>query len=114
VTHKLSKTDRIMKTIRHIPMGKVASYGQIADLAGLPGRARLVGKVLREADAELSLPWHRVLRSSGLLAFAKGTKQAIAQSELLQKEGVLISHCRVKLDHFGWRPSIETLMMLGF
>jgi len=70
------KIKRIWKTVIVIPKGKVASYGQIADLAGLPGRARLVGKALGLATRELKLPWHRVLRSSGQLAFEKGSKNA--------------------------------------
>jgi len=58
------KVLRIWKTVQAVPAGRVASYGQIADLAGLPGRARLVGKSLGLAPANLKLPWYRILRSS--------------------------------------------------
>jgi len=52
---------------------------KLPDLAGLPGRARLVGKTLGLAPDELQLPWYRVMRSGGQLAFAAGTPQALAQ-----------------------------------
>lgn len=74
-----SKQQKIWQTVLQIPAGKIASYGQIADLAGLPGRARLVGKTLGLAPDELQLPWYRVMRSGGQLAFAAGTPQALAQ-----------------------------------
>ena len=60
-----SKQQKIWQTVLQIPAGKIASYGQIADLAGLPGRARLVGKTLGLAPDELQLPWYRVMRSGG-------------------------------------------------
>ena len=63
------KVKQIWKTVQAVPFGKVASYGQIADLAGLPGRARLVGKSLGLAPHSMQLPWYRILRSSGQLAF---------------------------------------------
>ena len=73
------KYQRIWQTVRAIPAGKVASYGQIADLAGLPGRARLVGKSLGFVPQGQSVPWYRVLRSNGQIAFAKGSDTAAEQ-----------------------------------
>ncbi len=79
------KVKRIWKTVVAVPKGKVASYGQIADLAGLPGRARLVGKALGLASNEMALPWYRILRSDGQLAFEKGSKNALRQKGVLQE-----------------------------
>ena len=56
---------RIYAAIAAIPHGRVASYGAIAARAGLPGRARMVGKLLGETPEGMELPWHRVLRASG-------------------------------------------------
>ena len=101
---------RIFKTVNLIPTGKVASYGQIADLSGLPGRARLVGKVLGKIPDGHSVNWHRVLRSSGHIAFAKGSEQALLQTALLQEEDVAVLNNKVKLKDFVWEPDILTLL----
>jgi methylated-DNA-protein-cysteine methyltransferase related protein len=109
-----AKTDsmrRIWKTIQVIPFGKVASYGQVADLAGLPGRARLVGKALGSTPKEIKLPWFRVLRSSGQLAFEKGSVKAERQKKLLQQENVIVSNNRVNIKVFGWQPDLAELLI---
>ena len=105
------KAQRIWKTVLAVPKGKVASYGQVADLAGLPGRARLVGKSLGTAPRDMNLPWYRVLRSSGQLAFEKGSVQAEKQKGLLQEEGVVVFNNRVKLKDFGWQPDLAEMLM---
>lgn len=104
-----SKQQKIWQTVLQIPAGKIASYGQIADLAGLPGRARLVGKTLGLAPDELRLPWYRVMRSGGQLAFAAGTPQALAQQQLLLAEGVIVRNGRVAKD-FWWQPDLAELL----
>lgn len=101
---------RIWHTVLAIPSGKVASYGQIADLAGLPGRARLVGRALGYAPDELEVPWFRVLRSSGQLAFPAASKTALRQSRLLHEEGVAVSNNRVNLKRYGWQPDATELL----
>lgn len=105
---------QIWQTVAKIPKGKVASYGQIADLAGLPGRARLVGKVLGKAPQDMQLPWYRVLRSSGQLAFDAGTENAERQKGFLQEEGVVVLNNRVKLKNFGWQPELGELLEMNF
>ena len=60
--------DRILAAIRAIPRGQVAGYGEVARRAGLPGRARMVARLLSHND-DRRLPWHRVLRSDGRIAF---------------------------------------------
>ena len=94
----------------HIPHGKVSSYGQIADLAGLPGRARLVGKSLAYVPDNVAVPWYRILRSSGQIAFPKGSEQAQKQKDLLQDEGVVVLNNRVNLKNFGWQPDLSEML----
>ena len=85
--------------IEAIPLGKVATYGQIAEIAGLPRRARMVARVLRESDANDRLPWHRVIRSDGRIAPRIG---AVEQAELLQREGIRVNNGRVNLNDYQW------------
>ncbi|MFT4940260.1 MAG: methylated-DNA-protein-cysteine methyltransferase-like protein [Paraglaciecola sp.] len=105
-----SHYEKIWRTAMHIPVGKVSSYGQIADLAGLPGRARLVGKSLAYVPENMAVPWHRILRSSGQIAFPKGSEQALMQKDLLQDEGVLVLNNRVKLKIFAWQPDLNEML----
>jgi methylated-DNA-protein-cysteine methyltransferase related protein len=97
----------ILRTIASIPRGRVASYGEIAARAGLPGRARLVGRLLGEADPKLKLPWQRVLRSSGRVAFASGSRGFREQSQRLRVEGVVVVAGRVDLKRFGWQRDLD-------
>jgi methylated-DNA-protein-cysteine methyltransferase-like protein len=106
---------RIWRTAQLIPSGTVSSYGQIADLAGLPGRARLVGKALGYVPGEMDVPWHRILRSNGQIAFPAGSEQAETQKGFLQEESVVVLNNRVKLAAFGWQPDLaEMLWKLEF
>ena len=105
------KLERIWHTVKLIPAGKVASYGQIADLAGLPGRARLVGKALGQVPEHIKpVPWYRVLRSNGQIAFAKGSETANKQTVHLQEENVVVLNNRVKLKEFQWQPDLAELL----
>ncbi len=92
---------RVYAAIAAIPRGRVASYGAIAARAGLPGRARLVGRLLGELPAGMQLPWFRVLRASGRIAFAPGSRGFREQSRLLRAEGVEVNNGRVPLSRFG-------------
>lgn len=114
MAYDVQKAEKIWKTVCKVPAGKVSSYGLIADLAGLPGRARLVGKVMQYAPDEMQVPWYRILKSNGQLAFASGSKQAEEQKGLLQEEGVVVLNNRVKLKEFGWCPGLGELMELEF
>lgn len=101
---------KIWRTVQLIPLGKVASYGQIADLAGLPGRARLVGKSLGCVPKGMHVPWYRVLRSSGQIAFPAGSEQAQKQCAMLQQEDVAVFNNRVKLSLFQWKPDLAEML----
>ena len=94
---------RIYATVDSIPRGNVATYGQVAREAFLPGRARLVGRALRELPKGSLLTWHRVVNASGKLS-TSGTS-AVEQARRLKREGVRFSaRGRISLAEFGWRP----------
>jgi methylated-DNA-protein-cysteine methyltransferase related protein len=97
----------IHDAIAAIPPGRVASYGEIAARAGLPGRARLVGRLLREAGEAAALPWHRVLRANGTLAFAPRSRAFLEQKRRLAAEGVSLRGNRVDLPRFGWQRDLD-------
>jgi methylated-DNA-protein-cysteine methyltransferase-like protein len=78
----------ILKAVRGIKRGTFASYGEVARRAGLPGRARLVGTVLREAGGAAKVPWHRVTGAGGRIAFPRGSANAREQVRRLEREGV--------------------------
>ncbi|RDY69670.1 methylated-DNA--protein-cysteine methyltransferase [Lysobacter soli] len=86
---------RILAAIRAIPAGEVAGYGEVARRAGLPGRARLVARLLGQNE-DPALPWHRVLRSDGRIAFPEGSKGFREQSQRLRAEGVCVESGKVK------------------
>ena len=80
--------ERIWQVVADIPFGTVASYGQVAELAGLPGGARRVGRCLSRLPAETRLPWHRVV-NAGLRISARGDPDGEAQQkQRLEAEGV--------------------------
>lgn len=86
---------RILAAIRAIPKGEVAGYGEVARRAGLPGRARLVARLLSQNE-DRGLPWHRVLRSDGRIAFPEGSDGWREQSARLRGEGVVVENGRVR------------------
>lgn len=107
----LSAADKILAAIRAIPRGEVAGYGEIARRAGLPGRARMVARVL-SGNTDPDLPWHRVLRSDGRIAFPAGSPAWHEQTQRLRAEGVAIRGGRVRgqraaatLDEQMWGPA---------
>jgi methylated-DNA-protein-cysteine methyltransferase related protein len=98
---------RVYAAIAAIPRGRVASYGAIAARAGLPGRARLVGKLLGETPDGMTLPWYRVLRSSGQIALPPGSRGFREQCRLLRAEGVIVKNGRVPLASFGMDADLD-------
>jgi methylated-DNA-protein-cysteine methyltransferase-like protein len=82
------RAQAILAAVRGIRRGTFASYGEVARRAGLPGRARLVGKVLRESGDAPRLPWHRVTGAGGRIAFPAGSRSAREQIRRLAREGV--------------------------
>lgn len=92
---KIDANDRVLAVIRAIPKGQVAGYGEVARRAGLPGRARMVARLLSLND-DPRLPWHRVLRSDGRIAFPRESVQFAEQSQRLRAEGVQVLDGRVR------------------
>jgi len=90
-------------------MSMVASYGQVADLAGLPRHARLVSKVLKSTN-EKDIPWHRVVNSQGKISIPKSLPSHQLQRQLLQDEGVNIKGISVNMAIHRWQPSLDTLL----
>ena len=86
---------RILAAIRAIPRGQVAGYGEVARRAGLAGRARMVARLLSHND-DPRLPWHRVLRSDGRIAFPADSPQFAEQVQRLRAEGVRVESGRVR------------------
>lgn len=101
----------IYAVVAAIPSGKVATYGQVAALAGLPGRARLVGYALGALTDE-TVPWHRVINAKGeISARTDGGPGAFVQRLRLEAEGVLFDEQgRVPLSHYQWHPIPDDLM----
>ena len=94
---------RIHRVVARIPRGRVATYGQIARLAGLSGQARLVGYAMHALPAGTRIPWQRVINAQGGISLPG--KSAIRQRELLEKEGVRFNaRGRIDLDAFLWQP----------
>ena len=89
--------ERVWQIVHQIPRGKVASYGQIAKLAGMPSHSRLVGRILSGLPRNTRLPWHRVLNSQGRITNPARERQ----QERLEKEGVTLIDGRVSLRIYG-------------
>jgi methylated-DNA-protein-cysteine methyltransferase-like protein len=104
------RLQRVWNTIRDIPEGRVASYGQIAEIAGVPRGARQVGYALKHVPDDLDVPWHRVIRSSGQLAFGSGTRAFRKQAGLLAEENVPVRNGRVDMKKYGWQPDLDELL----
>ena len=96
---------RILAVVRRIPRGRVATYGQVAALAGLPGRPRLAGYALHALPAGTPLPWHRVLGAGGRLTLVKlDPAAATTQRMRLEREGVgFDARGCVDMETYAWR-----------
>lgn len=92
----------LWQLVAAIPPGRVATYGQLARLAGYPSHARFVGTTLRQLPKGTTLPWFRVLRSSGELAFPVGSTAWKRQKALLEAEAVMFSGMKVALARYQW------------
>ena len=104
--------DRIYNIVRQIPYGKVATYGQVAELAGLSGRARLVGYALYRVDMKHDdIPWHRVINAKGEVSYSQVRHGAdYLQRSLLEDEGIEFNPAgKIRLSQYRWRPPIELL-----
>lgn len=92
----------IWQTVKQIPKGKVATYGQIAELCGLKGHARLVGYALHNLPEDTKIPWHRVINSKGKISFPKYSKANKSQRSVLEKENIIFKNDKIDLEKYGW------------
>lgn len=100
--------ERIYAIVRQIPRGKVATYGQVAELAGLVGKPRLVGYALYRVDTTTSdVPWQRVINAKGEVSqssLRNGSDHL--QRAILEDEGIAFDpQGRIDLNQYKWRPS---------
>lgn len=98
-----SSYQRFYAIIRRIPQGRVATYGQVARLAGLPGAARQVGYALAALRAGTAVPWHRVVNARGEVSMRALAGAELMQRILLEREGVRFDgRGRIALERYGW------------
>ena len=98
--------------VRMIPFGRVAAYGQVARLAGLPGHARQVGYALHALKSGSGVPWHRVINAQGMISLGRRMGGAQIQRQILEEEGVEFDHRgRISLKEYGWpKPGEEEVL----
>jgi methylated-DNA-protein-cysteine methyltransferase-like protein len=96
---------RIYAVVRRIPAGRIATYGQIAEIAGLPGAARQVGYALHALGAGSGVPWQRVINARGSVSARSMPGSELLQRAILEREGVSFgANGRVDLEAHRWRP----------
>jgi methylated-DNA-protein-cysteine methyltransferase-like protein len=99
---------RIYAVVREIPLGRVATYGQVAAIAGLPGHARQVGYALHALPAESEVPWHRVINARGEVSPRSERGWENFQRHLLEEEGIRFDAAgRVDLSRDRWEPALK-------
>lgn len=98
-----SSHGRILRIVRHIPPGRVATYGQVALLAGFARQPRLAGYALRHADS--TVPWHRVVNAAGRISPRADPDSLPRQRRMLEAEGVRFGATgAINLRRYQWRP----------
>ncbi len=95
--------ETLYQFIAAIPKGKVATYGQLATLAGRPNAARSVGRTLKNLPKDSQLPWHRVINAQGKISLAKESDAWSQQRDKLADEGILLHNGRIRLKDYQWQ-----------
>lgn len=93
----------IYLVIHSIPKGKVATYGQVAAIAGLPGKARMVGKTLSHLPQGSAIPWHRVINAAGKISLPEESDSYVKQQQRLKQEGIEFNGAKIKLKTYQWK-----------
>ena len=100
----------IYSVVRRIPRGRVATYGQVATLAGLSGHARQVGYALNALPDGSVVPWHRVVNATGRISTRATPGGELVQQLLLEKEGIrLDARGRIPLERVRWQPRLRPM-----
>ncbi len=108
-TRAPSNYEIIWEIVRHIPKGRVATYGEIAEQSGLPRQARLVGYALHNTPQGLDIPWHRVINSQGKISLPKQSGSYAKQKKLLLNEGIVFVGDKIDLKKYGWLRRLKDL-----
>lgn len=103
MTDNIEKETLIYTIIANIPAGFVASYGQVATLAGYPQNSRLVGRLLKQMPDDSVIPWHRVVNSQGKISFPAGSDKYQEQRQKLLLEGVSFKNDKVNMRECRWQ-----------
>ena len=102
-----SAWERIYAVVRRIPHGRVATYGQVAGLAGLPGHARQVGYALHALEPTSRVPWQRVINAQGRVSPRAAPGFDAIQLRFLEREGIPFGgDGKIDLEHYRWRPRL--------
>jgi methylated-DNA-protein-cysteine methyltransferase-like protein len=102
--NRSDRWEQIYAVVRRIPRGRVATYGQVAELAGLEGHARQVGYALHAVPSDHGVPWHRVINARGEISPRNASDSHELQRMLLEEEGVVFDlRGRVVLREFRWK-----------
>ncbi len=104
---EINNKEKIWQIVHQIPRGKVSSYSQVAQLAGLPGYARYVGHVMKNLPKGTKLPWHRVANSQRKLSFPRDSKEYQTQKLRLESEGIVFVNGRFSKKEFAWNQQID-------
>ena len=100
----LTLCQRIFTIVNEIPKGYIATYGQVANLAGLPGYARVVGQTLSKLPSDTQLPWHRVISATGKISVLEDSESFLEQKKRLLNEGITFTKTRINLKEYQWQP----------
>ena len=104
-TRSPGRWERVYAVVRQIPKGRVATYGQVAKLAGLGRNARQAGYALHALPPHSGVPWHRVVNARGEISLPPHGGGDVTQRLRLEREGVKFeARGRIDLKTFGWRP----------
>ncbi|MCG3729794.1 MGMT family protein [Vibrio cincinnatiensis] len=96
-------SQQIFAIIHQIPFGQVATYGQIAKMAGYPGYARHVGKVLAQLPEQTRLPWFRVINSRGEISLSGSDKER-QRTKLMAEDIAVSAEGKIRLKQYQWQP----------
>lgn len=105
-----STLQSIWNVVAAIPPGQVVTYGDVARLAGMPGRARRIGGAIGKAPPGMHLPWHRVVAAGGRIALPVDSPGYRTQIRKLRAEGLTVENGRVDLSERIWTPDLDELL----
>jgi len=100
--NEIESRQAILATLARIPLGQVSTYGQVAKLAGQPGKARYVAYILKNLPSDTEIPWHRVINSQGKISFPHASEKYQEQFDRLIEEGIVVPLSKRAQEEFLW------------